>query len=244
METARPYVLPVLVGAALGYLARGSLLGTAVGGVLGAGAYWAYNRVETGIASAVAAIARGQVSSAPTGESPALARLAAARARNPAGVPVPIQGLSSFLNDLDPRPAPGEDAPTAHSRASLRYVQLGVALSAIALIFEVTTRRRARAARVTNRRRGRARNGRKYEVGISSQHRYRASASERRLHGGKTVTQFLIEDPNHEGSARWIDVMGYGATPGERRTDALRRYARKIGVAEVVGKLRPQRVDK
>lgn len=231
MWEAQSYVLPVLVGAGLGYLARGSLLGTAIGGLLGAGAYWAYNRVETGIVAAVSAVASGQA----PGQQPA------ARLANPR----PLPGLSGFLNDLDPRPGPGEDATAAHSRASFRYLQLGVALSAVALFFEVTTRRRgSAAARTTNKRRSRRRNGRRYEVGISSQHRYRASASERRLWGGKTVTQFLIEDPNHEGSARWIDVMGYGATPGERRTDALRRYARKIGVAEVVGKLRPQRVDK
>src|SRR3990167_1527435 len=90
-------------------------------------------------------------------------------------------------------------------------------------------------------RRGRARrrNGAAYEVGITSQHRYRASASERRLWGGSTVTEFLIEDPNFEGTARWHKVMGYGPSPGARRTDALRRYGAKIGQA-VAGKTQPR----
>jgi hypothetical protein len=100
---------------------------------------------------------------------------------------------------------------------------------------ELRTENRGRRGR----RRVRRRNGGQYEVGITSQHRYRASASERRLWGGSTVTEFLIEDPNFEGSARWHKVMGYGPSPGERRTDALRRYGAKVGQA-VAGKAKPR----
>lgn len=100
---------------------------------------------------------------------------------------------------------------------------------------ELRTENRGRRGRRSARRR----NSGQYEVGITSEYRYRASASERRLHGGSTVTQFLIEDPNFEGSARWHKVMGYGPSPGERRTDALRRYSAKIG-QPVVGKAKPR----
>ncbi len=58
-----------------------------------------------------------------------------------------------------------------------------------------------------------------------SQNRYRASALERRLYGGNTVTQFLI---GVEGSdpKTWENVMGYGPTPGNRKTYALRAYVK------------------
>ena len=58
----------------------------------------------------------------------------------------------------------------------------------------------------------------------SSKDRYRASASERRLYGGATVTEFYIyraEDAND--ASKWKIVRGYGKTPGERKTDAIRR---------------------
>jgi hypothetical protein len=60
-------------------------------------------------------------------------------------------------------------------------------------------------------------------VAVSS-HRYRATAAERRLHGGNTVTEFIVyreEDRHHP--ERWRTVRGYGPTPGERKTDAIRR---------------------
>ncbi len=57
-----------------------------------------------------------------------------------------------------------------------------------------------------------------------SKDRYRATASERRLHGGKTVTEFYVfraEDEKNPGA--WKIVRGYGPTPGQRKTDAIRR---------------------
>ena len=62
------------------------------------------------------------------------------------------------------------------------------------------------------------------KIVASSQERYRASAAERRMYGGSTVTKFFIfykddkDDPN-----KWLMVTGYGPTPGERKTDAIRR---------------------
>ena len=62
------------------------------------------------------------------------------------------------------------------------------------------------------------------KIVASSQERYRASASERRMYGGSTVTRFFVfykddeDDPN-----KWLMVTGYGPTPGERKTDAIRR---------------------
>lgn len=53
--------------------------------------------------------------------------------------------------------------------------------------------------------------------------RWRATAAERRLHGGKTVTQFLVGEVGSPAST-WRRVNGYGPTPGERRTDAIRSY--------------------
>lgn len=61
------------------------------------------------------------------------------------------------------------------------------------------------------------------KVFAKSEYRYRASAKERRLYGGVTVTQFLV---GFEGSApgTWKRIMGYGPTPGQRKTDAIRKF--------------------
>ena len=63
----------------------------------------------------------------------------------------------------------------------------------------------------------------KQRVFAKSEYRYRASASERRLHGGSTVTQFLV---GYEGSdpSTWMRIMGYGPTPGERKTYAIKKF--------------------
>lgn len=71
---------------------------------------------------------------------------------------------------------------------------------------------------------------------LISGERYRASASERRAHGGSTVTLFFVHrngqaDYGHgvAGFTRGM-VPGYGASPGARKTDAAARYARLRGV--------------
>lgn len=56
----------------------------------------------------------------------------------------------------------------------------------------------------------------------SSMYRWRATASERRLYGGATVTEFLVEDRDQPG-VPGIMVKGYGPTPGERKTYAMQQ---------------------
>jgi len=71
--------------------------------------------------------------------------------------------------------------------------------------------------------------GRRYSrqlgaVRAVSKDRYRATASERRLYGGSTVTEFYVyRDEDRNNPAAWKIVTGYGRTPGERKTDAIRR---------------------
>lgn len=64
----------------------------------------------------------------------------------------------------------------------------------------------------------------KPKILASSRYRYRASAAERRQYGGATVTEFFVYRAEDAHNAdRWRIVRGYGATPGERKTDAIRR---------------------
>ena len=54
----------------------------------------------------------------------------------------------------------------------------------------------------------------------SSQHRYRATADERRRYGGSTVTDFLVGVEGSDAST-WMHIRAYGKTPGERATNAF-----------------------
>jgi hypothetical protein len=56
-----------------------------------------------------------------------------------------------------------------------------------------------------------------------SMYRHRATAAERRAHGGATVTEFCIYRAGDDAS-KYVTVRGFGPTPGERKTDAIRRY--------------------
>lgn len=57
-----------------------------------------------------------------------------------------------------------------------------------------------------------------------SRYRYRATAAERRQYGGATVTEFFVYRAEDEHKPdRWRIVRGYGPTPGDRKTDAIRR---------------------
>ena len=57
-----------------------------------------------------------------------------------------------------------------------------------------------------------------------STERYRATAAERRLHGGSTVTVFFVFRPEDEKKPEnWAKVNGYGKMPGNRKTDAIAR---------------------
>ncbi len=73
---------------------------------------------------------------------------------------------------------------------------------------------------------------------LISGERYRASASEKRAHGGSTVTLFFVTcdgkaDYGHgvPGFTRGM-VAGYGASPSARKVDAAARYAKLRGLSE------------
>lgn len=69
------------------------------------------------------------------------------------------------------------------------------------------------------------------ELWAVSKERYRASAAEKRLYGGSTVTIFYVGKKGDEHDAsKWVEQAGYGPTPGERKTDAMRRAASRLGV--------------
>lgn len=55
-----------------------------------------------------------------------------------------------------------------------------------------------------------------------SMQRYHASAAQRRLYGGNTITEFRVAYADDPQSAKTI--TGYGPTPGDRKTDAIRRF--------------------
>jgi len=56
-----------------------------------------------------------------------------------------------------------------------------------------------------------------------SKDRYRATAAERRLYGGSTVTEFYVyRREDEKDPSKWKVVRGYGKTPGERKTNAIR----------------------
>jgi hypothetical protein len=67
---------------------------------------------------------------------------------------------------------------------------------------------------------------RKIKIDAASIERYRASARERRMYGGKTVTVFyvwrVVDGVPESGS---LKVTGYGRTPGERKTFAKKAAA-------------------
>lgn len=57
-----------------------------------------------------------------------------------------------------------------------------------------------------------------------SKERYRATASQKRLYGGNTVTIFFIfREEDKDNTKAWKEVTGYGPTPGERKTDAIKK---------------------
>lgn len=63
--------------------------------------------------------------------------------------------------------------------------------------------------------------------------RYRATAAERRLHGGKTVTIFLVFHPDAPGDyGRAEKFTGYGPTPAARKVYAVAAARRKWQLPE------------
>ncbi len=64
-----------------------------------------------------------------------------------------------------------------------------------------------------------------HEVQATSMARYRAP-------GGGTETDFSIKDPSMPGGKEFHTYRAQGATPGERRTDAIKQHAAKHGITK------------
>jgi len=61
------------------------------------------------------------------------------------------------------------------------------------------------------------------KVIATSKDRYKATAEERRRYGGSTVTEFYVRYAD-EGYSNMKVITGYGKTPGERKTDAIKKF--------------------
>lgn len=63
----------------------------------------------------------------------------------------------------------------------------------------------------------------------SSFERYNGGAAIKRKHGSSTVTRFYVyREEDAHNTAAWREIEGYGLTPGDRKTDAIRRYRETI----------------
>ncbi len=63
-----------------------------------------------------------------------------------------------------------------------------------------------------------------------SKDRYRASATERRMYGGAAVTYFYVHYADESNDpAKWRVIKGYGKTPGERKTWAMKVFTENQG---------------
>lgn len=62
------------------------------------------------------------------------------------------------------------------------------------------------------------------KIVASSQERYNGGVKIKRLYGSSTMTKFFIYFADERSDpSRWLVVEGYGPTPGDRKTDAIRR---------------------
>lgn len=56
-----------------------------------------------------------------------------------------------------------------------------------------------------------------------SHERYNGGIAIKRKYGSSTVTRFYVCDSDIPGSA--VLIEGYGPTPGDRKTDAMRKFS-------------------
>lgn len=62
------------------------------------------------------------------------------------------------------------------------------------------------------------------KIEATSFERYNGGVRIKREYGSSTVTKFYVHFADERGDpSRWLKVEGYGKTPGERKTDAIRR---------------------
>jgi hypothetical protein len=62
------------------------------------------------------------------------------------------------------------------------------------------------------------------KIVASSYERYNGGAKIKRQYGSSTVTRFYVyREEDKDDASKWLKVDGYGPTPGDRKTDAIRR---------------------
>jgi hypothetical protein len=72
---------------------------------------------------------------------------------------------------------------------------------------------------------GYKRNG---KIIASSFQRYNGGVRIKRLYGSSTVTRFYVfREEDRNDASKWLEVEGFGPTPGDRKTDAIRRSGLK-----------------
>lgn len=61
----------------------------------------------------------------------------------------------------------------------------------------------------------------------TSSSRYNGGVAAKRKYGSSTITKFLIyreENGNPPDVSKWVYIEGFGPTPGDRKTDAIKRF--------------------
>lgn len=62
------------------------------------------------------------------------------------------------------------------------------------------------------------------KIFAQSTERYNGGAKIKRLYGSSTITVFFVwREEDKDEPSKWKKVEGFGPTPGERKTDAIRR---------------------
>ena len=55
--------------------------------------------------------------------------------------------------------------------------------------------------------------------------RYNGGVKIKRLYGSSTITRFIVYRPeDKDNPAAWQKIEGFGPTPGDRKTDAMRKF--------------------
>ena len=59
----------------------------------------------------------------------------------------------------------------------------------------------------------------------SSFQRYNGGVRVKRVHGSSTVTRFYVYyEVDKANPSMWKEIEGFGPTPGDRKTDAIRKF--------------------
>jgi hypothetical protein len=59
----------------------------------------------------------------------------------------------------------------------------------------------------------------------TSSSRYNGGVAAKRKYGSSTITKFLIyREENANDVSKWVYIEGFGPTPGDRKTDAIKRF--------------------